>query len=128
MTREIFDQQIQRLQVRWRNAFDREFVSLLANRMNGISNDDFVEIVNFFIGNRPVSKPPLMQDFQDERIRRERQAFNRDVAGAASAMDRPWQGGLQAFLAREYPGCKTLNEAVEVQIEKNRIARAMGGE
>ena len=63
MTREIFDQQIGRLRVRWKNAFDPEFVSLLANRIGDAPNDAFVEVVNSIIGSRPVSKPPLIEDF-----------------------------------------------------------------
>lgn len=63
MNREIFDQQITRLKTRWKNSFDPEFVSLLALKMAYVSNESFVETVNAFIGDRPVSQPPLLQDF-----------------------------------------------------------------
>lgn len=65
MNRDIFDQQIRRMQARWKNAFDIEFVSLLALKMSQVNNEAFVETVNQFVGNRPVSKPPLIQDFID---------------------------------------------------------------
>lgn len=63
MNREVFHEQVKRLQTRWKNAFDEEFVALLGAKMYAVSNETFVDVVNQFIGDRPVSKPPLLQDF-----------------------------------------------------------------
>ncbi len=131
MTKDFFAQQVSRLRSRWKNNFDSEFVSLLSVQMNTISNDNFLKIVDFFIGNRPNSRPPMLQDFLDERIRQERNEFSQTLRSAIDAFDTPFtEGGLQKFLAKEYPGCKTLNQAVEVQILKNQVERAcqVGGE
>lgn len=109
---------------RWRNAFDVEFTSLVALEVKSMANDDFLSVANFMIGSRPAGKPPLIQDFRDARINQEKLRLRRDVDGANRAMNTQWHGGLQAYLSREFPGCKTLNEAVEVRKLQIQIAKA----
>lgn len=129
MTPDFFNQQISRMHLRFgEKAFDPEFTKLVAREVSAMQNEDFMRLVDFMIGSRKHNMPPTLTDFRESRIAIEKRAFSREVGGAARAMDRQWQGGLHAYLAKEYPGAKTLNDAVAIQIEKNRIARAMGGE
>lgn len=68
---------------------------------------------------------PLPKDFKEASILEKKKAFENDVGGAIKALNTPWSGGLQAFLTKQYPGCKTLNEAVQVQILQNQVQRAL---
>lgn len=124
MTDEQFVIQVQRLQIAFgEKPFDKMRLSMIRGRV-GESYPAFCRIVDKFISARRPSDPPLPQDFADAYRLEEKNEFLRDVNGAIDAMNTPWQNGLQEFLAKEYPGCKTLNEAVQVQILKNQIRRA----
>lgn len=106
--------------------FSTEFALLCSIECKPLPNEAFVDIVNFLIGSRPANRPPLLADFRDARLAFEKRQFEKDAYGAARAMREPARfEGLRKYLAREFPGCKSLNEAVEVrklqiQIEKSR--------
>lgn len=124
MTEDCFKLQSERLRIRWKNAFDPAFLDLLGKKMAGVTNEIFIEIVSFFIGSRPISKPPLLQDFQDARLTLEKRRFTNDVKGADKIIHGP--GTVrEALLRAGYTGCKSINEAVEIQTTKNRIAKAL---
>lgn len=126
MTHEAYVKQVQRLFERFgRKNFDDEFVNLVWREVLQLTDEQFKRICDFFIGSRTPTKPPLLQDFRDQRVREEKHAFTREVQAASNAMNWP-QAGLKAFLAKHYPGCKNLNEAVEVRKIHRAIARAEG--
>ncbi len=108
--------------------FSKEFSLLVAIECKSMSDQDFLDVANAMIGARKPNDPPLIRDFRDARLAQERRKFERDLYSAANAMSRPaWTKGLKSYLSREFPGCKTLNEAVEVrrlqiQIEKSKNA------
>lgn len=129
MNEQFFREQIGRLKTRFGDrAFDAEFVKLVALEVNTMSEQAFSRTVGTFIGSRKHTDPPRLSEFREARLREEKYAFDQEVRGAANVLDWPAKGGLQRFLAREYPGAKTLNEAVEIQILRNQIARADKGE
>jgi hypothetical protein len=103
--------------------YNRERLALIWKAVNDLSAPSFSRIVDNFIASARYA--PLPKDFQESAYAERRHSFNREVDGAAKAMDREWPTGLKGFLEREYPGAKTLNDAVEIQIEKNKIAKAL---
>jgi hypothetical protein len=130
MTRENFDEQLSRLRFRFgdRN-FDPEFIKLLAKEVQSMPDHDLTRMVSDFIGSRPATRPPLLVDFREARIQIEKYKFTREVQGAADAVfDWAKQKGLKAFLDENYPGCKSLWEAVQVQVEVNQAQREREGE
>lgn len=127
MTHEAYVKQVQRLFERFgRKNFDDEFVNLVWREVLTLHDQQFTRICDFFIGSRQPNKPPLLADFRDQRVREEKSAFTREVQAAANVLNWPGQGGLKAFLTKHYPGCRTLNEAVEVRKLHRAIARSEG--
>lgn len=126
MTPEFWNHQKSRLIDRFgeRN-FSREFSLLVAVECNSMPDQEFLHAVSAMIGARKPSDPPLIKDFRDARLAYERRVFERDVRGASNAMNQtPWSLGLRAYLAKEFPGCKTINEAVEVRKMQIQIRQA----
>ncbi len=118
-------EQVARLKVRFGDrAFDAESVSLIRREVITMRDEDFVFMVDGLIASRPHTKAPLLTDFREGRLKVEKRIFDAQVSGAARAMGTQWSGGLKAYLAREFPGCKTLNEAVEVRKLQIKIAKA----
>jgi hypothetical protein len=63
-----------------------------------------------------------LTDFREARLREESNAFRNEVASVARDLEHPsTSGGLTRFLEKEYKGCKTVMEAVQVQILRNKI-------
>jgi len=128
MTSDAWMTQKARLISHFGKQISSEFCLLVASEINNLPNTTVVEMINAMIGNRKPSNPPLLQDFRDGRLNYERRKFDANVNGAARAMNTPWQTGLKAYLAHTYgTECKTLKQAVEMQIELNRLKRAKEG-
>jgi hypothetical protein len=107
--------------------YSRERVEAIWKAVSDLSAHSFARIVDNFIASSRYA--PLPKEFQEAAYAERKNAFNRDVTGAARAMDFQWGGGLHDYLAKEYgTECKTLNQAVATQIERNKIKQAMGGE
>lgn len=105
--------------------FSKEFSLLVSIECVNMPDEPFVQMVNAMIGNRTPNNPPLLQSFRDGRLAYEKRRFEADVRGAAQA----WHGdarfqGLRAYLAKAFPGCKSLAEAVEVRKHQIEIAKA----
>jgi len=126
MTGEIFAEQVKRLQMRFgTKALDQQFVDLVWRECREMSEGALITFVDVMIGSRPHTKPPLLQDFRDARLAEAKRKFESDVRGAVREFEHPSaRGGLKKFLAMNYPGCKTLWDAVEVERLKIRIAKA----
>lgn len=127
MTFDFFKSQIDRLKLRFgEKAFDPEFIRLLHKEVNPMSNQSFVHVVDVLIGSRPASRPPLLIDFREMRIKIEKEDFNKVVNGAVKTVYNPANhNGLKSYLAKEYPGCNSLWEAVEVERLRIKVKRAM---
>lgn len=127
MTADDFNAEMQRLHSTFgEKAFTSERIKLIWGHWRDLPAQSFSRVVNKLIAtSRQV---PLPQDFIEAAHQERKRSFDRDVAGAADAMFN-WQGqkGLQHFLAENYPGCKTLWEAVQVQVEVNQARRERGG-
>lgn len=102
--------------------YGRERIAAIWRAVSDLTQSSFSRIVDNFIASARYA--PLPKDFQEAAYTERRNDFNRDVKGAARSMDREWQGGLKSYLAKEYAGARTLNDAVQIQIMKNQIARA----
>jgi hypothetical protein len=126
MTSECWNHQKGRLIDRFgpRN-FSSEFSLLVAIECRDLPDSVFVDIVNAMIGARKPMDPPLMRDFRDARLSFERRRYERDLYGAIQALDQPAKHvGLKGYLAKEFPGCKTINEAVAVRALQIKIKKA----
>jgi hypothetical protein len=88
-------------------------------------DEPLVDMVNALMGSRRPNDPPLVMDFRYGRLAFEKRQFEKDLSGAARTMREPARfQGLRAYLAKEFPGCKSLNEAVEVRKLQIKIAKA----
>lgn len=127
MTSQFFEEQIERLKSRFTpRPFDAEFVRLVSSCVATMENEDFRQMVDTFIGTRAANKPPLLVDFREGRIQVEKNKFKRTVIGATRAMSGFANSTVKEALTRHgFSGCKSINEAVEVQKEKQRIAKAL---
>lgn len=106
-------------------AFDDEFITLAMREVRGMPDAAFVSFVDVCIGSRPHHKPPLLTDFREAVLAAQRRKLEQDINGALRVFNHPAaEGGLKRFLALNYPGCKSLNEAVEVRRLQLRIERA----
>jgi hypothetical protein len=103
--------------------FSKEFSLLVATECRSMPDVAFVDMVNAMIGSRRSNDPPLLQDFRNGRIAVENRAFHADVNGAMNTMNQSWSKGVKEYLAKEFPGCKILNEAVEVRKLQIRLAK-----
>lgn len=126
MTRDFMASQFARLINRFgQKAFNDEFVILASREIYGMSEGAFITFVDVMIGSRPHTKPPLLSEFREARMAEEKRKLENDVRSAVREFEHPSaRGGLKKFLAMNYPGCKTLWEAVEVERLKIRIAKA----
>lgn len=117
--------QIERLKTRFGDrAFDEESIQLVRREVINMADQEFIFLVDGLIATRPYTKAPLISDFRDARLKIEKRILEANLAGAAKAMNIPWSGGLKAYLAKEFPGCKTLNEAVAVRKLQIQVTRA----
>lgn len=105
-------------------SFSKEFSLLVAIECRPLPDQDFVQMVNAMIGSRRPNDPPLIADFRNARHAWERRVFERDLAGAERAMDMPAKDGLKLYLAKKFPGCKSLNAAVEVRRLQIQVQKA----
>jgi len=118
--------QINRLKSRFgEKAFDDEFVKLAVRELMQMADGNVIRSVDVWIGNRPANRPPLLDDFRQARLTEERVRLQNDISGALQTVNSgPREQGLKAYLAKEFPGCKTLAEAIEVRRLQIKIAKA----
>lgn len=129
MTPMTFDAQMNRLQVRFGNrAIDEEFSRLVWRECASMLDEAFIRFVDVMIGSRTHTKAPLLAEFREARLAEEKHRFNRDVQGAAQAFEHGWSDKPTSQILHElgYTGCKTLVEAMELEIHRRQILRADG--
>lgn len=116
MNSKTLAEQVARLKIRFgEKAFDSETVSLIRKETITMRDEEFVFMVDGLIATRPHTKAPLVIDFREGRLKVEKRILDAQTAGATRAMSGEWNKGLQSYLAKEFPGCKTLWEAAEVR-------------
>ena len=103
--------------------FSKEFSLMVAVECRSMPDVAFVDMVNAMIGSRRPNDPPLILNFREGRLAFEKRRFEADVNGAINTVNKSWPIGLKAYLAKEFPGCKTLNEAIEVRKLEIRLAK-----
>lgn len=125
MSPEFFKTQMDRLQKRFgAKAIDNEFTKLVWLDVDSMSESGFLRSVNIWIGNRSHLKPPLLSEFREARLNEEKYRLGNEAKGAADSMGNHPQMGLRAYLAKEFPGCKSLNEAIEVRALQIKVQKA----
>ena len=126
MSPEFFSQQLHRLRLRFgEKAFDPEFTKLVLREVSPMANDDFLHMIDVMIGSRKHNHAPTLTDFREQRYKSEKEGFNRLCEGAHKALERPRQTGLKSYLALTYgTECKSLWQAVEMQVAMNKIKQA----
>jgi hypothetical protein len=94
-------------------SFDRGRMELISRHVRDLSPHSFSRIVDHLLSN--FRQAPLPKDFA-EAARGERNHAS-DLRSVPDIMkiDFKGDGGLLKVLSRDYPGCKTLWEAVEVE-------------
>jgi hypothetical protein len=119
MTEAQFKNQIQRLRVRFGDKnFDAEFIQLIWREVYDMSEQAFVRTVDVFIGTRPTTKPPLLTEFKEARLKEQKQKFEQDLRGATQFLDRKapeeMKAKLKLVLKGEFGGVENVKEALAV--------------
>lgn len=118
MTPDQFKKQILRLQSRFGDrAFDNEFAELVWRIVDGMRHDEFVKVVETFIGARSHNKPPLLSEFREQRFNIERHRMEGDKRGPAKILNHPSMRPLGEILSQEFGG------GVETAADAFRIAK-----
>ena len=119
-------QQFKRLKMRFgEKAFDEEFCRLAMKEVSIVSEQYFIIAVDRLIGSRTHTKPPMIDDFRQIRLNEERHKLTRQVEESIQSMNDPRLGqGLRDYLVKHYPGCSTVQEAVEIERLKLKIEEA----
>jgi hypothetical protein len=103
------------------SAFSFERLELIRRYVADIPARNFARIVDHLIAN--FRTPPLPKDFK-EAASAERNHMA-DLRSVPSIYQPDFKSKpLKKVLERFYPGCETLNEAIEVEKIKLRVARA----
>lgn len=128
MTEMEFDKEMEKLRAEFgSNYFKASRLKLIWDYVSDLSSYEFSRIVNGFLGK--LRHAPLPEDFKEEARNLRRitaiSKFDQDVNGAIRAMNFSNINIQEALTRAGYPGCKTINEAVEVERLKIRVERAM---
>lgn len=127
MTADDFNAEMQRLYSTFgEKAYTAERIKLIWGHWRDLPAQMFARVINKHIATS--RQAPMPQDLIEAAHLERKRSFDRDVAGAADAMF-SWaeQKGLKHYLAENYPGCNSLWEAVQIQIEVNKAQRERGG-
>ncbi len=109
-------------------AFDEEFSRIIAAEVKFMSEVSFVKLVNFLIGSRPPSRPPLLADFREGRLNDEKNELQRNLNKAKDIFTNPSMAeGLKSILDRDYKGAKTALEAMHIEKLRMQIKKADEG-
>lgn len=125
MTEDQFKHQIQRLESTFgEKNFDLERLDLIKSEVMFLELGEFSRIVSQFIAN--LRSAPLPKDFKEAVM-----AFKRsrgDDPRSRPEIYRPdfSNDGLAQALRKDYPGAKSLTEAIEIERFKLQIKRAKG--
>lgn len=124
MTYQEFEIQLARLrQTFGKNAYDAApRIEMIWDLVSDLTGAQFKSVADHFVSSSRHA--PLPTDFKEAARAERKRAFDEEVKGAANSMHTPWSGSLQAYLARAFPGCKTLDEAVQVRKLQIKIAKA----
>ncbi|MGE0525862.1 MAG: hypothetical protein AB7G93_09670 [Bdellovibrionales bacterium] len=128
MTPEFFKQQWDRLKVRFGDrAMDDEFGRLALAEVRDMSEDAFKRAVDVWIGSRPHNKPPLLSEFREARLAREKRKLEHEASGAAQTLRKApeeMKQHMRKILSQEYGGVDSVTDAFEIA----RIRRLSSGD
>ncbi len=116
MTQIFFLSQIDRLKRRFgEKHFDIEFIKLVGQEVNSMSDMGLQRFVDVMIGSRTHNKPPLLSEFREARLNEEKQRLSRDGQKWVEEISRPArQKGLKKILKELY-GVSSVKEAIEYE-------------
>lgn len=100
-------------------SFSNERLKMIWNFTSDLSANSFERIIDHMISN--FRQTPLPKDFKEAAVG-ERNNFA-DLRSVPAIMSPDFKGdrGLQMVLERDYPGTKTLWEAIEIERHRIRV-------
>lgn len=122
MTQEEFVHQMKRFDsVFGQKSYPWERLELIKRHVIDLPPYNFSRIVDHLLST--MRQAPLPKDFKEAAYAERKQM--EDLRSVPDIMKPDYKGDktLQKVLARDYPGCKTLWEAVEVEKVKIRISK-----
>lgn len=122
MTQEEFIFQMKRFDsVFGPKVYPFERLELIKRHVIDLPPYNFSRIVDHLLST--MRQAPLPKDFKEAALNE--RTHMEDLRSVPEIMKPDFKGDktLQKVLARDYPGCSTLKEAVEVQVLKNKIAK-----
>jgi hypothetical protein len=103
--------------------FDDGFRSSVWREVSILPKEIFDAVLISFLGDRRPTKPPLLEDFK-KAIHQEMKKQPKKYV--TKNLDR---GDLQSYLENAHPGCKSLAEAVEIEVKiKRELEQGKAGE
>lgn len=126
MTEIFFLSQIDRLKRRFgEKHFDMEFVKLASFEAHKMSDEWFQRAVDAWVGSRSVSKPPLIAEFKEAKLKEEKYRLDNITKEAARSLDLPAQNdSLKKILKDQFGGTTSVKEAIEWIQLQNRLREA----
>lgn len=124
MTDEQFQFQMKRLESAFgEKHFDLERLDLIKQSVFWMELGQFSSVVDHFISS--FRQAPLPKDFKEAAIHERNKMPNiqkeKDIFAKNFSSD-----GLKKTLALNYPGCKTLADAIRYEREKIKLKNSMG--
>lgn len=102
--------------------YPSERIELIWNTTKNLSDESFNKIVNYLISSFRFA--PLPKDFDEAAKAEIRSIHSSNSVPDFMAKNFKGNGSLEKVLARDYPGCKTLYEAVQVERLRIQLAEA----
>lgn len=118
-----FDHEMQIMIREYKSAFSLAKLGLIWNFVQDIEAIDLRRINSHFLAS--MKGPPLPINYRDAAREEKRHKESRGIQSLEELSKFHERNmGLQAYLAKAFPGCKTLMEAVEVRKIQIQIAKA----
>lgn len=116
MTLIEFRDQIERFKKRFgEKAFDEEFIKLVWREVKDMPAHAFERTADVMIGARKHTDPPRVTDFREARLNAQKNAFDREVAGAANILRHPTLSKpLAEVLKRDFGAVDSVKDALEI--------------
>jgi hypothetical protein len=132
MDEQFFRGQIGRLRTRFGDrAFDNELVRLIAAEVHDMSEQGFLRFCDVMIGSRPHTKPPLLTEFREARLKESKRRFEDDLRGATNMLNRKAPEEMRKhrrlILSRDFGGVESVNDALEIARHNLQVAKADKG-
>lgn len=103
-------------------SFSEERISLIYSCVQGLSADEFTRVTNLVISEHRYA--PLPKDFSEAAAKVRKNRVDHGILGISKKLDQIFESGLPDVLKNRFPGCKTVNEAIEVRRLEIQVQKA----